>query len=81
MYKTVRGVYKKGKVTLTESVEINLDEVAVMITFLNEEKGVEDNLKSSADKLLYTMGDRALEGKFNDASEKHDHYLYSKKVD
>lgn len=81
MYKTVRGVYKKGKIIPTESVGINQDEVAVMITFLDEEKGVEDNLESSADKLLYTMGDRALEGKFSDASEKHDYYLYSKKVD
>lgn len=81
MYKTVRGIYKKGKIIPTESVEINLDEVAVIITFLKEEGKSEENLQSSADRLLYTMGDRALEGKFTNSSEKHDYYLYSKKVD
>jgi len=81
MYKTIKGIYKKGKIIPTESVEINLDEVAVIITFLKEERKSEENLQSSADRLLYTMGDRALEGKFTYASEKHDYYLYSKKVD
>ncbi len=76
MYKTIKGVYKKGKIIPMEHVNFDEDEVEIFITFLQEEKVSEDSI-SSADDLLYTMGDRALEGKFRDASEKHDHYLYS----
>ncbi len=75
MYKTIKGIYKKGQIVPIEPVEIDQDEVKVIITFL-QERGVEEKLLSSADRLLYTMGDRALAGQFTDASEKHDHYLY-----
>jgi len=59
-----------------EPVDFGQDEIEIFITFLQEEK-IDGESLSSADDLLYTMGDRALEGKFRDASEKHDHYLYS----
>jgi len=80
MYKTIKGVYKKGQIIPMELLEIGQAEVEVIITFLQEEKKVEERLLSSADRLLYTMGDRAIEGKFTDASEKHNHYLYSQKA-
>lgn len=76
MYKTIKGLYKKGWIVPMEPVEFNQDEVEVIITFLQEEKKAEEGPLSSADKLLYTMGDRAFEGKFTDASERHDQYLY-----
>lgn len=76
MYKTIKGIYKKGHIVPIEPVEFNQDEVEVIITFLKEEKIDEKESISSADKLLYTMCDRALDGKFNDASERHDQYLY-----
>lgn len=78
MYKTIKGLYKKGRIVPMEPVEFDQDEVEVIITFLEEEKAEEEPL-SSADKVLYTMGDRALEGKFPDASERHDQYLYSQR--
>lgn len=80
MYKTIKGVYKKGQIIPMELLEIDQAEVEVIITFLQEEKKVEERPLSSADRLLYTMGDRAIEGKFTDASEKHNHYLYSQKA-
>ena len=80
MYKTIKGVYKKGQIIPMELLEIGQAEVEVIITFLQEEKKVEERLLSSADRLLYTMGDRAIEGKLTDASEKHNHYLYSQKA-
>ena len=77
MYKTIKGIYKKGQIIPMESLEIEQDETEVIITFLLEEKGKrEEKVLSSADALLYTIGDRAIEGRFTDASEKHDHYLY-----
>ena len=80
MYKTIKGIYKKGQIVPIEPLEIDQDEVEVTITFLQKEKKEEKRLLSSADRLLYTMGDRAIEGKFTDASEKHNHYLYSQKA-
>jgi hypothetical protein len=80
MYKTIKGVYKKGQIIPMELLEIGQAEVEVIITFLQEEKKVKERPLSSADRLLYTMGDRAIEGKFTDASEKHNHYLYSQKA-
>lgn len=80
MYKTIKGIYKKGQIVPMEPLEIDQDEVEVTITFLQKEKKEEKRLLSSADRLLYTMGDRAIEGKFTDASEKHNHYLYSQKA-
>ena len=78
MYKTIKGIYKKGRIVPLEAVEFTQDEVEVIITFLREEKRIKEKPLSSADRLLYTMGDRALEGKFTDASERHDNYLYGK---
>ena len=75
MYKTIKGIYKKGQIVPTEPVAFNQDEVEVIITFLQEEKTEMESL-SSADNLLYTMGERAIEGKLSNASEKHDQYLY-----
>jgi len=80
MYKTIKGIYKKGRIVPMEPVEIGKAEVEVIITFLQEENKAEERLISSADRLLYTMGDRAIEGKFTDASEKHNHYLYSQRA-
>jgi len=76
MYKTIKGLYKKGRIIPIEPVKFDQDEVELFITFLQEEK-IEEKSISSADNLLYTIGDRALEGKFTDASERHDQYLYS----
>ncbi len=59
-----------------EPVKFDQDEIEIFITFVQDEKVEEENL-SSADNLLYTMGDRALEGRFTDAPENHDQYLYS----
>lgn len=80
MYKTIKGIYKKGRIVPLEVVEVNQDEVEVIITFLGEEKKANDKPLSSADRLLYTIGDRALEGKFTDASERHDKYLYGQRT-
>ena len=77
MYKTIKGLYKKGRIIPMEPVKFDQDEIEIFITFLQDEKVEEEHL-SSADNLLYTMGDRALEGRFTDASEKHDQYLYLK---
>lgn len=41
-----------------------------------EEQAKEEQL-SSTDNLLYKMGNKAVAGKFADASEKHDQYLYA----
>jgi hypothetical protein len=76
MYKTIKGLYKKGRIIPMEPVKFDQDEIEIFITFLHDEKGEEENI-SSADNLLYAMGDRALEGRFTDASENHDQYLYS----
>ena len=81
MYKTIKGIYKKGRIVPLETVEVNQEEVEVIITFLREEKKAKEKPLSSADKLLYTMGDRALEGKFTDASERHDNYLYGQRTE
>jgi len=76
MYKTIKGLYKKGRIIPMEPVKFEQEEIEIFITFLQDEKVEEENL-SSADILLYTMGDRAVEGRFSDASENHDQYLYS----
>ena len=76
MYKIVKGLYKKGRIIPMEHVKFDQDEVEIFITFLQQEK-IEEESISSADNLLYTMSDRALEGRFSDASERHDQYLYS----
>ena len=78
MYKTIKGLYKKGQIVPLEPIEFNQEVVEIIITFLKEEKA-ELEFLSSADKILYTMVDRAVEGKFTDASEKHNQYLYSQK--
>ena len=80
MYKTIKGIYKKGQIIPMEPVEMGQDEVEVIITFLQEKTKSEEKPLSSADRLLYTMGDRALEGKFTDASERHNHYLYCQRT-
>ncbi|HAG08207.1 MAG TPA: hypothetical protein DCK87_01385 [Desulfotomaculum sp.] len=77
MYKTIRGIYKKGQIIPKEPIDFSQDEIEIFITFLHEEK-IDEETISSADDLLYTMGDRALEGTLTDASEKHDKYLYAK---
>ena len=76
MYKTIKGLYKKGRIIPMEPVKFDQDEIEIFITFLQEEK-IEEQSLSSADNLLYTMGERALEGRFTDASERHDQYIYS----
>jgi len=76
MYKTIKGIYKKGRIIPMEPLEIEQDEIEVIITFLKGERKGEEKVLSSADTLLYTIGDRAIEGRFTDASEKHNHYLY-----
>jgi Zn/Cd-binding protein ZinT len=80
MYKTIKGIYRKGQIVYMEPVEIDEDEVEVIITFLKEEKKEEEKIVSSTNRLLYTMGERAVEGKFTDASERHNHYLYGQKT-
>ena len=80
MYKTIKGLYKKGRIIPMEPLEIEQDETEVIITFLKGERKGEEKVLSSADTLLYTIGDRAIEGRFTDASEKHNHYLYSQKA-
>ena len=76
MYKTIRGIYKKGQIIPMEPIDFDQDEIKIFITFLQDEKIDEESL-SSGDSLLYTMGDRAVEGKFTNASERHDQYLYA----
>jgi predicted DNA-binding antitoxin AbrB/MazE fold protein len=77
MYKTIKGVYRKGQIVPLEKVDLEQDKVNIIITFLDNERTMEEN-QSSAHELLYTIGDRAVEGKFTDASVRHDHYLYSR---
>ena len=77
MYKTIRGLYKKGEIIPIEPILFDEDEIELFITFIREEKPEEDS-STSADHLLYSMGERALNGSLNDASEKHDKYLYSR---
>ena len=76
MYKIIKGLYKKGRIIPMEPLKFDQEEIEIFITFLQEEKVEEESL-SSADNLLYTMGDRALEGRLSDASVRHDQYLYS----
>jgi hypothetical protein len=76
MYKTIKGIYKKGQIIPKEQIDFVQDEIEIFITFLEEENLDQASL-SSTDELLYTMGDRAVEGKFRNASERHDQYLYS----
>jgi hypothetical protein len=78
MYKTIKGIYKRRQIVPIEPIELNQSEVEVIITFLQEEKKTEDKFQSSISGLLYTMGDRAAQGKLADTSEKHDHYLYGR---
>lgn len=74
MYKTIKGIYKKGQIIPKEPIDFGEDEIEIFITFLHEGKTDEESM-SSADNLLYTMGDRAKEGTLTDASERHDKYL------
>lgn len=76
VYKTIRGIYKKGRIIPKEPIDFGEDEIEIFITFLQEEK-MDGQPISSADKLLYSIGDRALEGRLNNASENHDQYLYT----
>jgi len=76
MYKTIKGVYKKGQIIPMEPLEIEQDEAEVIITFLQGKRNRKEKSLSSADRLLYTIEERAIEGRFTDASEKHNHYLY-----
>jgi len=77
MYYTIKGVYRKGMIIPTEPTEFMRDDMEVIITFLNSEDKSPELLKSD-DEILYTMGDRAVDGNFTDASEFHDRYLYRK---
>jgi len=77
MYKTIKGIYKKGQIIPKEPIDFSEDEIEIFITFLHEGKIDEESI-SSADNLLYTIGDRAVEGTLTDASERHDKYLYAK---
>lgn len=77
MYKTIKGIYRKGIILPLELVDLNQDEVEVIITFLKEGEKAEVEHLSSSDRLLYTIGERALEGKYTNTSERHDYYLYS----
>jgi len=38
MYKTIKGIYRKGQIVYMEPVDIDEDEVEVIITFLKEER-------------------------------------------
>ena len=76
MYKTIKGIYKKGQIIPMEPLEIEQDEAEVIITFLQGKRNSKEKALSSADRLLYTIEERAIEGRFTDASEKHNHYLY-----
>lgn len=82
MYKTIKGFYKKGRIVPLEPVELNQEEAEVIITFLGKkrEKTTEEKNLSSADDILYSMGEKALEGTLTDASENHDQYLYGKRT-
>ena len=47
MYKTIKGLYKKGRIIPMEPVKFDQDEIEIFITFLQEEKVEEENLSSS----------------------------------
>jgi hypothetical protein len=76
MYQTIKGIYRKGQIVPMEKIELEKDEVNLIITFL-EDDGSEFESQTSAHEILYTMGDRAAEGKLKNGAEKHDQYLYS----
>ena len=80
MYKTIKAIYRKGQIVYMEPVDVDEDEVEVIITFLKEERKGKKKLLSSTNRLLYTIEDRAVEGKLTDASERHNHYLYAQKT-
>ncbi len=75
MYKTIKGIYKKGQIIPKEPIDIEQDEVELFITFLKEEKTEPESVQLS-NSTLYTIGDRAVEGKFKDGSANHDQYIY-----
>jgi predicted DNA-binding antitoxin AbrB/MazE fold protein len=77
MYKTIKGIYKRGQIVPLEKVELEKEEVDIIITFLDDEDKEDEN-QSSAHELLYSIGDRAVEGKLTDAAIRHDYYLYSR---
>ncbi len=62
MYKTIKGFYKKGRIVPLEPIELNQDEAEVIITFLDKkgEKTTGEKDLSSADDILYSMGEKAL---------------------
>jgi DNA modification methylase len=49
--------------------------VDIEVVFEKHGEQTEEENLSSADTFLYNMGDREVESRFTDASEKHDHYL------
>ncbi|MDM8543395.1 hypothetical protein QUF90_20165 [Desulfococcaceae bacterium HSG9] len=80
MYSSIRGIYKKGKIIPIEPIENDKDEIDVIITLLIENNNTPNlNVDNSDDEILRTMGERSVEGKFSDASESHDQYLYGAK--
>ena len=79
MYQTIKGIYRKGQIVPLEEIELERDEVNLIITFLDD-NGSELETQTSAHEILYTMGDRAAEGKLKDGAENHDKYLYSRGI-
>ena len=77
MYKTIKGIYRKGQIVPLEKIESEKDEVELIIIFLDDDEA-DLGSETSAHELLYTMGDRAVEGKIKNGAEKHDQYLYSR---
>lgn len=57
--------------------KIEKKEIDNIITFLDDEDKKDEN-QSSAHELLYSIGDRAVEGKLTDVAARHDYYLYSR---
>ena len=76
MYKAIKGVYKGGQIIPEEQVEVKAEKVPVIITFLQDEPEIKEAALSSSDEILFTIGERAVEGKLKDAAERHDYYLY-----
>jgi len=78
MYYTIRGVCRQGQIIPSEPVKYeSSEELDVIITFLLPEKDPgKSEFLTSEDEVLYTMGERAANGRFADASECHDRYLY-----
>ncbi len=78
MYYTIRGVCRQGRIIPAEPVKYDSsEEIDVIITFLHTENNTgKSEILTSEDEILYTMGERAANGRFSDASVCHDRYLY-----